>query len=290
MAARAIDFAQTAEGRAKNAADQGAIIEQAKTVKDRAGELVSRVAKLQSTVGAQAAQAVAVQQSVEEFADVLRTMEALIAAPADDGGSQKALGEPARRLKALTLDLQNEVSKYQGRVATSNASAQSGDDDFEVSGGLVIPLYLVILSLIGGAISLTRRIPEYQKQSDDSYVPVEGAPRLTPAMLREYLVFQIVQFVSAPLIATVAYCVIGPSSTAATVGLAFATGFASETVLLWVRAAVNKLDPVRPLGLHAGSVVGLVADDQDKPVHPATAVVTGAAALTAETKEGGRSC
>ncbi|WP_295452433.1 hypothetical protein [uncultured Thiodictyon sp.] len=40
------------------------------------------------------------------------------------------------------------------------------EGSFEIRGGLVIPLYLVIFSLIGGAISLTRRIPEYQKQSE----------------------------------------------------------------------------------------------------------------------------
>ncbi|WP_295452429.1 hypothetical protein [uncultured Thiodictyon sp.] len=76
-------------------------------------------------------------------------------------------------------------------------------------------------------------------------------------MLRAYLVFQIVRFVSAPFIAVIAYYVIRPESTEGTVALAFAAGFASETVLLWVRAALNKVIPAPPTGALTGSVVGL---------------------------------
>ena len=156
-----------------------------------------------------------------------------------------------------------------------------------VSGGLAVPLYLVILSLIGGAISLTRRIPEYQKQSDPSWVPTANAPRLTPAMLREYLVFQIIQFVSAPLIAGVAYYLIEPDTTAATVGLAFASGFASETILLWVRAMVEKLAPVGAPGVRPGSVVGRVTEADRAPAAEATVTVVGMPTLTAATDKDG---
>ena len=34
-----------------------------------------------------------------------------------------------------------------------------------ISGGLVIPLFVIILSLIGGAINMTRRIPRFQKEA-----------------------------------------------------------------------------------------------------------------------------
>jgi hypothetical protein len=34
----------------------------------------------------------------------------------------------------------------------------------EIRGGLVVPLYVVVISLMGGAVSLTRRVPEYQKR------------------------------------------------------------------------------------------------------------------------------
>ena len=162
-------------------------------------------------------------------------------------------------------------------------AAGQSDTGFELRGGLVIPLYLVILSLIGGAVSLTRRVPELQKQSDPSYTPAPNAPRLSPGMLREYLVFQIVQFVSAPLVAAVAYYLIGPSTTSAAVVLAFAAGFASETVLLWVRAAVEKLEPAPTARLHAGSVVGRVTNADGKPVAGAAASIVGVPGVAAET-------
>jgi hypothetical protein len=106
-----------------------------------------------------------------------------------------------------------------------------------------VPVYLVILALFGGAISLTRRVPEYQKQAARGYVEVENAPKLEPYRLREYLIFQIVQFISAPLLAVVAYYVIEPATMAATVALGFAAGFASESILLIIRAAVDKIQP-----------------------------------------------
>ncbi len=149
-------------------------------------------------------------------------------------------------------------------VAGERASFVRGDSGFYVSGGLIIPFYLIVLSLVGGAVSLTRRIPEYQKQAAPGYVGIENAPALTPPMLREYLVFQIVQFISAPFIAAVAYYVLLPSTTSATVGLAFAAGFASETVLLWVRAAVEKVRPAAEPDTPTGSVAGTIPKLKDK--------------------------
>ena len=102
----------------------------------------------------------------------------------------------------------------------------------------MVPLYFVVLSLMGAAVSMTRRVPEYQGQV------VQGAPRpITRNQAREYLVFQIMQVVSAPLIAITAYYSIEPGSRATSVALGFASGFASETVLLAIRALVEKLVP-----------------------------------------------
>ncbi len=134
-----------------------------------------------------------------------------------------------------------------------------GDAGYSVEGGLVVPFYLIVLSLVGGAVSLTRRIPEYQKQSAPGYVGTRDAPVLAPAQLWEFLVFQIIQFISAPFIAAVAYYVLAPVTTAATVGLAFAAGFASETVLLWVRAVVEKLHPEGTEEKPKGSLTGTVS-------------------------------
>ncbi len=157
-----------------------------------------------------------------------------------------------------------------------------------MSGGLVVPLYLVILSFIGGAISLTRRVPEYQKQAASDYVGTDRAPALPPRMLREFLVFQIVQFISAPFIAVVAYYLIGPTTTSASVAIAFAAGFASESVLLLIRAAVNKVAPDTTEQALLGSVVGIVHSSADgKPVEAAQVKVVGTQGVVAKTNAHG---
>jgi hypothetical protein len=61
--------------------------------------------------------------------------------------------------------------------------------------------------------------------------------------VREGLAFQIMQFLSAPLIAVTAYYLVAPDSRAATAALAFSSGFASEPILLAIRSAVDKLSP-----------------------------------------------
>ena len=66
---------------------------------------------------------------------------------------------------------------------------------------------------------------------------------MTRDQAREYLVFQIMQVISAPLIAVTAYYLVEPGSRATSVALAFTSGFASETVLLVIRALVEKMGP-----------------------------------------------
>ena len=118
---------------------------------------------------------------------------------------------------------------------TTDKYTVNGNASYGVRGGLVVPFYLIVISMIGAAISLTRRIPEYQKQAVPGYVGTKTAPYLSPPMLRENLVFQIIQFVSAPFLAAIVYFVMEPSTTPVIVGLAFAAGFTSEKVLIWVR-------------------------------------------------------
>ncbi len=177
-----------------------------------------------------------------------------------ENGNDKTAGK--LKLEKAELDLKQtkrEIANTQREIDNLNRFLQ-GNAGYGVRGGLVVPFYLIVLSMIGAAISLTRRIPEYQKQAVPGYVGTGTAPYLSPPMLREYLVFQIIQFVSAPFLAAVAYFVMEPSTTQAIVGLAFAAGFASETVLLWVRGLVEKMQPENVPEVHTGSVVGLVSD------------------------------
>lgn len=170
--------------------------------------------------------------------------------------AQPVTTEPAR--ESVTKQPNNNADTAQ-EIAAEGAG-------YSVRGGLVVPFYLIILSMFGGAISLTRRIPEYQKQSSSGYVGTKKAPFLTPPMLREYLVFQIVQFISAPFLAMVAYYVVEPGTTPATVALAFAAGFASETVLLWIRGVMDKLEPESGPATQTGSIVGSIPELRNRSI------------------------
>lgn len=112
---------------------------------------------------------------------------------------------------------------------------------YRVSGGLVVPLYFVLVAIMGAAVSMMRRVPEYHRRVRDDGESLKRAKyaRMTPLAARESIVFQIMQVVSAPLIGMVAYSFIDPSSLGGTVGLAFLSGFASERVLLMIRSGVE---------------------------------------------------
>jgi hypothetical protein len=79
-----------------------------------------------------------------------------------------------------TADTASESDK--GGVATRDSSPQAEPnltDDLihperldppivKVEGGLVIPLYVIVLSVIGGAINMTRKVPGFQKEGEDT--------------------------------------------------------------------------------------------------------------------------
>ena len=146
-----------------------------------------------------------------------------------------------------------------GALQSKTSATDTPIRSARIQGGLVIPLYFVVLSLIGGAISLTRRVPEYQKRYSVSYSATEDKPKLDRATVREFLAFQIIQFISAPLLAVVAYFLITPESKSALVALGFTAGFASEAVLLMIRALVDKVSPASVTLGQTGAVSGLIA-------------------------------
>jgi hypothetical protein len=49
-----------------------------------------------------------------------------------------------------------------------SSSAESAAPVVQVQGGLVIPLYVIILSVIGGAINMTRKVPGFQREGEES--------------------------------------------------------------------------------------------------------------------------
>ena len=105
-----------------------------------------------------------------------------------------------------------------------------------IHGGITVPFYFVFISLLGAAISMTRRIPEYQNQLLDKNHP------LNPPEARQKMVFRILQFFCAPFIAITAYVLVTPSGPTTSVPLAFISGFSSEIVLHGISLAANRFE------------------------------------------------
>lgn len=169
-------------------------------------------------------------------------------------GKQEAAPAPAKAAGAAPKPAHDQwlvnvggALRAQSERCTSDQAAKcrlgSSGRRVEVTGGIVVPLPFVVIALFGGAISLSRRVPEIQKRSEDGYVGTATQPKIDARQAREELVFQIMQFVSAPLIAITAHQVIAPQGQASAVALAFLAGFGSETILLMIRGVANGLQP-----------------------------------------------
>ncbi len=161
-------------------------------------------------------------------------------------GALATAGEQASKLR--TLAEQAVQSSKQARAAADQSCNAGGTDDpkrpfVEVIGGVAVPLFVVVLALIGGAVSISRRIPEFQRRNDRNYVPTVDEPSMPAFRVREAVVFQIMQLVSAPFLAIATLQVIEPNNLASASTLAFATGFFSETILYMIRGMVNGLKP-----------------------------------------------
>jgi hypothetical protein len=143
--------------------------------------------------------------------------------------------------KETQLVATNASSSLEKPVQDSGTYSDNRGHYWHIRGGLVVPLYVIVLSLMGSAVNMTRRVPEYQRRALD---PKES---LTNAQVREYLVFQIMQVLSAPLVAVTAYYLYGPDTAAKSVFLGFASGFASEPILLSIRGLADKLKPAETL-------------------------------------------
>ena len=148
--------------------------------------------------------------------------------------------------------------------------------------GFVVPLFVAVLALFGGAINLMRRLPELQKRSHEDFGGTGREAPLQPCEARELVVFQILQLISAPFIATVAFYAIDPQSLPAAVALSFLSGFWSEGILLRIRAVVEGPDRVqmeahRPAGAvttpGAAAVLRVVVCRGGSPVMGATVSV-----------------
>jgi hypothetical protein len=148
-----------------------------------------------------------------------------------------------------STDTSNIIQASGQDLGTLNRSFQSNPSQFDlllqprgdfppmtVHGGITVPFYFVLLAMIGAAVSLARRVPEYQRRI------LNEKDKLWAPDAREALVFQIMQFIAAPLIGITAYVMLKPESSGASVVLGFISGFSSESILLAIRSMADKLD------------------------------------------------
>ena len=170
---------------------------------------------------------------------------------------KNAVGIDKDKILQNVLDNKQEIIKELQIVEINDVFVSP----VKISGGLVVPLYFIVLALIGAAVSIMRRIPEYQRRV------VSGEEKqITKEKAREYLVFQIMQFLSAPLIAVTAYYLLDPgSSKKLTIVIGFASGFASESILVMIRALVEKLRPsIESVDDKKHSVDNIITQVEDK--------------------------
>ncbi len=151
-------------------------------------------------------------------------------------------------------------------VAETPASSSSARDDVaatsaEVVGGLAIPLYVLILAMLGAAINMTRRVPEIQRDFDEQAAatwmgaltspaamlpflptsPSEGSEgnaakrRRETWVIRKELIETYMYFLSAPFLAIAVYYLLQVAASTVNqpilVVIAFASGLMSNTVV-----------------------------------------------------------
>lgn len=193
---------------------------------------------------------------------MLRACVVPAAAPAS-GASAPAASTPIERCPSSEDDpkgisnRQKEIRYYPWLVSVGGVVAlecgsmeapcagrpDGGPPLYRVQGGFVVPFYVLVFAFVGGVVNLTRRVPEYQKRSSCHFTGTTTESVVTLLEAREIVVFQIMQFLSAPFIAMVAYYAFEPRSVTTAAVAGFFSGFATESVLLLLRGMFNGLRP-----------------------------------------------
>lgn len=106
-----------------------------------------------------------------------------------------------------------------------------------LSGGLVVPLYVVLFAVAGGVVGMTRRLPEIQRRAAHSTQGKADREPISAIEAREMVVFQVMQVVAAPIIAMATFAALEPETVPGAMLVGFASGFASEAVLKKLRQA-----------------------------------------------------
>lgn len=146
-----------------------------------------------------------------------------------------------------------------------------------IVGGVVMPVYFLAIAVLGALVNMTRKLPEFQQRVDPAYpdefkkLELAGEkplPPLSPARARDLTVFQILQVLTAPAIAVLAYSWAKPEEIATTVILAFAAGFSSEVFLVAIRAVVDRAIGLGPRPTLSREAADALAKGLGPPLPP----------------------
>ncbi|MCP4866379.1 hypothetical protein [uncultured Alteromonas sp.] len=161
------------------------------------------------------------------------------------------------------LGLSREIEALKQKIAKAQSQLKHQEQVFEqplifgqpITGGIVVPIYFLILAMIGALISMARKLPEFQRRVTPAYHlryihDVKENPKLaapmTGAEARELVMFQMVQVLTSVGVAIIAYSWATPNEMAAGAVLAFIAGFSSEIVLIAVRGVSKRLVEAEP--------------------------------------------
>ena len=191
---------------------------------------------------------------VDEDATVKLAEKARAACTVPDGWMElrrelKALGRSDG--EALVSTLQNACAE-DGNSAVEDMAAVLREQDVTVkeqsvlTRGLVVPLYVLVLAVFGATVGMSRRIPEIQRAAAASAKEQDTKLAISAIEARERVMFQIMQVLAAPLIAITAFAAFEPDTVTAAVLIGFASGFASETMLMKLRQASDAVVGQRP--------------------------------------------
>jgi hypothetical protein len=211
----------------------------------------------------------ALQKALDDANEAL-TKEKAAKQQADDNAYAEELEEYAHLYDSSKPKASPTNVPPAAKIAELTKNAQSAKKDFDAAkvsvpklaiegapiiGGVVIPVFFVVIAMMGALINMGRKLPEFQERVDPDYKK-EFETKLSSAddvqapiswaYARDMVVFQIIQVLSAPGIAILAYSWARPEDQANTVILAFAAGFTSEVFLLAVRGVVDRMIGLGP--------------------------------------------
>lgn len=186
-------------------------------------------------------------------------------------GDLPALEQRARQARRMEIAAKRETDELRAADDAAQAAMKMRENfgAHLITGGLVVPVYFVLLALGGATVGMMRKLPEYQHRSDPAYESEyerrvasgeTGVRRpISWGEARDFVLFQVLQVLSAPIIGLVAYAWAKPESAATTSILAFAAGFTSETFLLAIRGLADQVTGEGPRKAFTRSRTGRIA-------------------------------